>query len=89
MGAYITAADVIARYATLKTWYKDHGHFWVGTGPYYLDTANPIAKTLVLKNFGHYPDLADRWSSFSYINCRIYLPLVKRQRVRLDSIIFR
>ncbi len=78
MGAYITTADAAARYAALKAWYTDHGHFWGGTGPYYLDTADPIAKTLVLKNFGLYPDLADRWSSFSYINFRICLPLVIR-----------
>ena len=37
MGAYITAEEAAARYAALKAWYTAHGHFWVGTGPYYLD----------------------------------------------------
>ncbi len=62
MGAYLTADDAAARYGALKTWYTDHGQFWVGTGPYYLDTLNLDNKTLVLKNFALYPDLADRWS---------------------------
>lgn len=77
MGAYITADDAAAGYTALKNFYTDHGHFWVGTGPYYLDTLNLDGKTLVLKNFGLYPDLADRWSAFFRIY-QIYLPLVIR-----------
>ena len=38
------------RYANFKKWYEDHGHFWVGTGPYYLDQVFTTEKSLVLKN---------------------------------------
>ncbi len=64
MGQYVTADDAKARYDSLKKWYSDHGHFWLGTGPYYLDKAFLTEKTLTLKHFDEYPDLADRWSQF-------------------------
>ncbi|MGB9521279.1 MAG: hypothetical protein ACPL6F_00850, partial [Anaerolineales bacterium] len=64
MGQFLTTDEVKARYDSLKKWYGDHGHFWLGTGPYYLDKAFLTEKTLTLKHFDDYPDLADRWSQF-------------------------
>ncbi len=65
MSQYITPADALARYDNLKKWHADHGHFWVGTGPYYLDRAYQTEKSAVLKNYADFPDLANRWASFS------------------------
>jgi peptide/nickel transport system substrate-binding protein len=65
LGEYITKEEADLRYANLKQWYADHGHFWVGTGPYYLDQVFTTEKSAVLKNFEDYPDLADRWAQFS------------------------
>ena len=65
LGQYITKEEADLRYANLKQWYEDHGHFWVGTGPYYLDQVFTTEKSLVLKNFTDFVDLADRWSQFS------------------------
>ena len=65
MGAYLSTDEALARYTSLKAFYTAHAHFWVGSGPYYLDTLNLAGKTLTLKNFAPYPDLADRWSAFS------------------------
>ena len=65
LGEFITAEEVTARYANLKQWYEDHGHFWVGTGPYYLDQVFTTEKSLVLKNNENFVDLADRWAEFS------------------------
>jgi peptide/nickel transport system substrate-binding protein len=48
---YTTVDDAKARYNALKTWYTQHKHFWVGDGPYYLDTANTTAHSTVLKAF--------------------------------------
>jgi len=64
LSQYITAEEATARYAAVKAFYTEHGHFWIATGPYYIDTPYPVEKTLVLKNFEAYPDLADRWSAF-------------------------
>ncbi|MGZ6316251.1 MAG: ABC transporter substrate-binding protein, partial [Anaerolineales bacterium] len=65
MSQYLKADEAKARYDNLKKWYTDHGTFWIGTGPYYLDKVFTTEKTLVLKNNPDFPDLADRFSSFS------------------------
>ena len=64
MSQYITADEAKARYANLLTWYTEHNHFWVGTGPYMLDQVFLTEKSLTLANFEAYPDLADRWSTY-------------------------
>jgi len=64
LGQYITAEEAAARYANLKAWYGAHGHFWLGTGPYYLEKAFLTEKTLSVKLNPDYPDLADRWAGF-------------------------
>ncbi len=65
LGQYITADEAKARYDNLKAWYAAHGHFWIGTGPYYIDKALTTEKTLVLKNNPDFVDLADRWNQFT------------------------
>jgi peptide/nickel transport system substrate-binding protein len=65
LGAYITAEEAALRYENLQNWYAQHEHFWVGTGPYYLDRVFTTEKSLVLKNNTEFVDLADRWSAFS------------------------
>ena len=65
LGQYITKEEADLRYANLKQWFEDHGHFWVGTGPYYLDKVFTTEKTAVLKNNTDFPDLSDRWAQFS------------------------
>ena len=65
LGQYITAGEAAARYANFQKWYEDHGHFWVGTGPYYLDKVFTTEKSLVLKNNTEFPDTADMWARFS------------------------
>ena len=65
LGQYVTADEANLRYANLQKWYADHGHFWVGTGPYYLDKVFTTEKSLVLKNNGEFIDLANRWAAFS------------------------
>jgi peptide/nickel transport system substrate-binding protein len=65
LSLYITKDEADQRYANLKKWYQAHGHFWVGTGPYYLDKAYPSEKSLVLKQNKDFPDPSDRWAQFS------------------------
>jgi len=64
LGEYLTAEEAVARYEALKVWYADHNHFWVGTGPYFVDKAFLTEKSLTLKQFADYPDLSDRWSNY-------------------------
>jgi peptide/nickel transport system substrate-binding protein len=65
MSQYITKDEADLRYANLKKWYADHKHFWVGTGPYYLDKVFTTEKSLVLKQNKDFVDLSDRWAQFS------------------------
>lgn len=65
MGQYVTADEAAARYANLATWYDNKGHFWLGTGPYYLEKGFPLEKTVLLKRNLEYPDDANKWLRFS------------------------
>lgn len=65
LSQFVTPEEVALRYENMAKWYDEHGHYWVGTGPYYLDQVFTTEKSLVLKNFTDYPDLADRWSAFN------------------------
>lgn len=64
LGEFLTKEEAAARYQAYKDWYTAQGHFWVGTGPYFLDKPFLTEKSLVLKHFADYPDLADKWSNF-------------------------
>jgi peptide/nickel transport system substrate-binding protein len=66
LGSLITSEEAAARFNNLKNWYKHHGHFWVGTGPYYLDKAYFYDKSLVLKQNPRYVDLSDRWLTMTH-----------------------
>ena len=65
LGDYITAEEAADRYANLAEWYRLRGHFWVGTGPYFLDDVFLVEKTLVLKHNPYYPDPSDKWAGFA------------------------
>jgi peptide/nickel transport system substrate-binding protein len=65
MGNYVTAEEVAARYANLQEWYRRRGHFWIGTGPFYVERAFPVEGTLILQRYDAYPDSADKWSGFA------------------------
>ena len=65
LSQFITKDEADQRYANLKKWYQAHGHFWIGTGPYYLDKVFTTEKSLVLKQNKDFVDLANRWAQFS------------------------
>ena len=59
MGEYITPEEARQRYQNLLSWYEEHGHLWVGNGPFYLESLGE--EQVVLKRFPEYPDPADKW----------------------------
>ena len=65
LSQFITKEEADLRYANMKKWYDAHGHYWVGTGPYYLDKVFTTEKSLVLKQNADFVDLSDRWAAFS------------------------
>jgi len=65
LGQFITADEAKARYTALDKWYKERGHFWVGTGPFYLYQVRPTEKIVTLRKYAEFPDPADRWLRFA------------------------
>jgi len=63
MSQYVTADEATLRWANLTHWYKATGHFWIGTGPYYLDKVFPIEGFVTLGR-AYFPDAADKWNRF-------------------------
>lgn len=54
MAAFLPLSEAVARWTLLESFYKKFGHFWVASGPYYLEKAYPIEKVVVLKRFADY-----------------------------------
>jgi len=65
MGQYVKASEAKARWANLGKWYETYGHFWLGTGPFYLSEVHPVEGTLTLQRSAQFPDAADKWSRFT------------------------
>jgi len=65
MSEFVSADDAAARFANLAEWRRTRGHFWVGTGVFYLERAFPVEGTVILQRNPNFPDLADKWSGFS------------------------
>jgi peptide/nickel transport system substrate-binding protein len=65
MGLYVTPAEIKTRWANLQAWYAARGHFWLGTGPFYLEAAYPVEGTVTLQRFADFPDPVTKWSGFS------------------------
>lgn len=61
MHQYVTETEAAERWSKLEAWYADKGHFWVGSGPFYLEEADTTEKVIRLKRFEEYPDPMDRW----------------------------
>ena len=54
-------AEVTTRMTNLDAWYTLHDHFWVATGPMFLDEVSFTPKSLVLKKNQNYHTDADKW----------------------------
>jgi hypothetical protein len=64
LGTYITAAQALTRYQNLQTFYNSHHVFWVGTGPYYVNTVNLSGKVLDLKKWHNYNGSSTQFFSY-------------------------
>lgn len=65
LGKYVTAKEASDRYTALGNWYQKTGHFWVGNGPYYVESVHPVQKTIVLRRFPQYRSTDGKWLAFS------------------------
>jgi peptide/nickel transport system substrate-binding protein len=65
LGQFITADEATERYTNLQEWFRRRGHFFVATGPFYLEKAFPVEGTLILQRVENFPDLATKWDRFA------------------------
>jgi peptide/nickel transport system substrate-binding protein len=59
---YIETGEAAERYANLRSWYQEMGHFWVGDGPFYLDTVDFVGHTASISAFRDYSFKADKFA---------------------------
>ncbi|MCK4392826.1 ABC transporter substrate-binding protein, partial [Candidatus Bipolaricaulota bacterium] len=65
LGEFVTSGEAAARYAALQSWFEEKGHFWIGTGPFYLEAVHPIERIIHLNRFPLFPDPAEKWAGFA------------------------
>jgi peptide/nickel transport system substrate-binding protein len=65
LGTYVTADEAAARYANLQEFFRRRGHYWVGTGPFFMQRAFPVEGTVILERYPEFPDPADKWAALS------------------------
>lgn len=65
LGEFISEEDATTRWENLQEWHRRRGHFWIGTGPYFMERAFPVEGTVILQRNPDYPDPADKWDRFS------------------------
>jgi hypothetical protein len=66
LGAYVTSGEVVERRANLQAWYAARGHFWLGTGPFYVgQVSGEPDRSLTLERYAAFPDEAGRWDAFA------------------------
>jgi len=61
LGDYIEQSEALARYNNLQTWKNSKGHFWVASGPFYLESVDTTGEVVHLKAFTAYPDDGSKW----------------------------
>ena len=59
---YVEPGEAAERYANLRQWYEDRGHFWVADGQFYLDSVDFVGHSAVVKAFGENRHKADKYA---------------------------
>ncbi|MDP2952113.1 MAG: ABC transporter substrate-binding protein [Chloroflexota bacterium] len=63
-GKYVGAEEARARYRALGEWRQQKGHFWVGQGPFYVESVHTVLKNIVLRRFEDVK-ANERWLAFT------------------------
>ncbi|MCD5412224.1 ABC transporter substrate-binding protein [Thermodesulfovibrionales bacterium] len=65
MRKFVTAEEAVDRHKAMRDWHAEKGHFWVGSGPFYLQRAHPVERVVHLKRSPYFPDPAQEWMGFA------------------------
>jgi peptide/nickel transport system substrate-binding protein len=64
LGKYVTQQEIVTRYSNLSRFMSQYGHMYIGTGPYFVKTFDPLASIVVLNRFADYAFDLDRFLVF-------------------------
>jgi peptide/nickel transport system substrate-binding protein len=59
---YLETGEITERYANLRAWYQEKGHFWVGDGPFYLDIVDFTGHSASIMAYRDYRFKADKYA---------------------------
>jgi peptide/nickel transport system substrate-binding protein len=65
LSQFVSEEEAAQRWSNLNEWYAKRGHFWIGTGPYYLEGVFFLEGTVIAQHNPNYIDRSDRWSGFA------------------------
>jgi peptide/nickel transport system substrate-binding protein len=65
LGKHLTREQSKERFAALRQWYDKKKHFWVGNGPYFIESIHTLEKTVVCRRFEEFRQPDARWMGFS------------------------
>jgi peptide/nickel transport system substrate-binding protein len=65
LGRFVSDEAVAPRYAALADWRDRQGHYWIGDGPFEIESVHPVAGTLTLARNESFDDPSDKWLRFS------------------------
>jgi peptide/nickel transport system substrate-binding protein len=65
LGEYLSDEEIASRYENLAEFARRYGHYYVGTGSYFLSGVFPVEGQAVLTHNPNHPDPADRFSNFT------------------------
>jgi peptide/nickel transport system substrate-binding protein len=63
LAGLVSTSDATARWAAKGNWYDTMGHWWVSSGPYYVDSVTVDAYQITFKAFRDYPFTADAFDN--------------------------
>lgn len=64
LSQYISGNELAQRYSALQSWHAQKGHYFIGSGPMYLEAVHPVEGVVHLRRNPNYPDLASKWALF-------------------------
>jgi len=65
LGEFITEDEAAERWANYNEFVRRRGHYFIGTGAYYLERAFPVEGNVILQRNPDFPDAANKWDRFS------------------------
>lgn len=64
LSQFVTTDEAATAYANLQEFARRYGHYYIGTGPYFLQGVFPVEGQAILAQNPNHPDATNRWDRF-------------------------